>query len=260
MKRFLFLLTIISIVSTSAQTVGTAAPDFELNLLGGGTFKLSAQQGKVVFIFLFGNTCPHCETNGPNTESGIYQVYKGSNEFVALGIDTWNGNSSSVNAFKTKTGISYPLALNGSSVANAYGTTYDRIMVIDKDGILRYKGNAFATTTEVSNAAAAIDTYLAMDPSGGNGGGEETGILSVKDEKELRVYPNPSSDLVTVSGSSLQNFDKVTLTDMGGKTIFSGNVSKTQDIELAVDHLPSGIYALTFQGNKESVSRKLVIR
>ena len=48
-----------------------------------------------------------------------------------LGLDVWDGNSSSVDAFETVTEVSFPLLLNASSVARDYETTYDRIVVID---------------------------------------------------------------------------------------------------------------------------------
>lgn len=56
---------------TFAQNEGEAGPDFQVNTLGGGSFKLSDNQGKVVFVFLFGNTCPPCKAVGPTVESNI---------------------------------------------------------------------------------------------------------------------------------------------------------------------------------------------
>ncbi len=70
-----FMLTI-GISPAYGQTVGEMGPDFEVNTLGGGTFKLSDQRGKVVFVFLFGNTCPSCKAVGPTVESSIYQHFK----------------------------------------------------------------------------------------------------------------------------------------------------------------------------------------
>ncbi|NJK85193.1 MAG: TlpA family protein disulfide reductase [Bacteroidales bacterium] len=119
-----------SVLLAKGQNVGEPAPDFTLNVLNGGQFKLSDQKGKVVFIFVFGYNCPHCKANGPNTQTGIYEMFMDNSSFVAIGVDTWNGNSSGVESFKATTGITYPLGLNASSIESLYSTTYDRILVV----------------------------------------------------------------------------------------------------------------------------------
>lgn len=142
------------------QDVGSSAPDFTLSTDEGSSFKLSDQKGKVVFIFFFGYACPHCLGNGNNTETGIYNVYKSNNDFVAIGIDTWNGNASGVANFKSSTGLTYPLCYEGSQVVTEYKTTYDRIVVIDKDGIIQYKSSANSTSDVVKTASNVIMPLL----------------------------------------------------------------------------------------------------
>lgn len=146
-----FLLTVFLSIQLTAQTsVGETAPDFTLTRLDGtGTVTLSDLEGKVVYIFFYGAGCPHCKTNGPVTETQIYQSFKDNDNFVALGIDTWNYNASSNQSFKSVTGITYPLLLNGGQVlVDYYGTSgaYDRSVVVSADGVLRYKGTGFVNT------------------------------------------------------------------------------------------------------------------
>jgi cytochrome oxidase Cu insertion factor (SCO1/SenC/PrrC family) len=76
----LFLLNFVG--NIDAQSVGDQAPDFTLSTVNGTSFTLSNQQGKVVFIFIFGYACPHCLANGNNTQTGIYQKYKNNEDFV----------------------------------------------------------------------------------------------------------------------------------------------------------------------------------
>ena len=59
-----------------------------------------------------------------------------------LGVDLWNGTASGLNSFKTQTGATYPLLLNGATatggnVSTLYGT-YDNYVVLNKQGIVRY--------------------------------------------------------------------------------------------------------------------------
>lgn len=127
------------------------APDFKLNSLENGEVKLADHLGKAIVLFFFGNNCPSCKAAAPNIESMLSAPFKDNDKYLILGLDTWNGNANSLQAFKTSTGVTFPLLLNASSVATAYGTTYDRIVVIDKDGNVAFKGSRGA-----ANDVAAV--------------------------------------------------------------------------------------------------------
>jgi peroxiredoxin len=127
------------------------APDFTLNSLETGEVKLADHLGKAIVLFFFGNNCPSCKAAAPNIESMLSAPFKDNDKYLILGLDTWNGNANSLQAFKTSTGVTFPLLLNASSVATAYGTTYDRIVVIDKAGNVVFKGSRGA-----ANDVAAV--------------------------------------------------------------------------------------------------------
>jgi hypothetical protein len=112
-------------------------------------------------VFTFGNTCPSCIAIGPEVEQNIHQAFKDNPDFVIVGLDTWDTSSStaSVTGFKNSTGITFPLAIKASSVAALYQTTYDRLLVIDKNGILRHKGGV-VVSNDLNNALEIIQTRL----------------------------------------------------------------------------------------------------
>ena len=153
MKSFAFLLLLLSLpfATANAQAVGQVAPDFAYPQLGGGELKLADYQGKVVFVFLFGNTCPFCLAVGHRTESEVNAVHGSNPSFQAIGLDMWTNSSStaSVSSFKNRTGVSYPLGLQAGGMGSLYGTTYDRLLVIGADGILRFKSS--------SNVSSSLD-------------------------------------------------------------------------------------------------------
>ncbi|MEQ9304783.1 MAG: redoxin domain-containing protein [Marinoscillum sp.] len=244
-------------VVVTAQNVGDSAPDFTLDLVDGGQFKLSDHDGKVVFIFFFGHACPHCISNGPNTESGIYQVYKDNSEFVAVGVDTWDGNASGVENYRASTNITYPLALKGSGVQSDYKTTYDRIVVIDKDGIIRYKSSANATSNVVSTASNVISKYLDLDP--GEGGGDVNVLSSASNSiKSLHVYPNPTTNYLILESESLRVLDsQVQLFNLSGKSVRQLIQPRNKDgrVKIPVADLPVGANFLVItytDGSSES--------
>lgn len=134
---------------TNEPTSREVAPDFTYTSLDGTEHTLSDYEGKVVYIFFFGANCPHCRSNGPVTQSEIYQRFWTNTNFVALGLDTWNTSASEVDAFKNVTGITYPLLLNAQqSLLDYYGDTssHDRSVVIDPEGKIAYKGTGFVDT------------------------------------------------------------------------------------------------------------------
>ncbi len=121
------------------------APAFELSSLSGGTVKLTDHSNKVRVLFFFGNTCPACIATAPNIESMLVTPFASRTDYQLLGLDQWNGNAASVQAFKTTTGVSFPLLLNASAVSADYKTTYDRLVVIDKKGDIVFTGSQGAS-------------------------------------------------------------------------------------------------------------------
>ena len=247
----LIVLTV-GMISLYGQTEGEAGPDFEVNLLGGGTFKLSDQQGKVVFVFLFGNTCPSCKAVGPTVESSIYQEFKDNDAFSAIGLDVWDSSSSesSVTGFKNATGISFPLAIKAGSVATGYTTTYDRLMVIDQNGILVHKG-IIAASNDVNNAIDAINQSLTA-----------VGIWdAVQETSPLKVYPVPATDVVHFEAE--EAIQGIMLYDVAGKQVLeqlygSGNTTNSRTVSLG--SLQKGLYFYTIQVEGSRVSGKLLIQ
>ena len=74
------------------------------------------------------------------------------------------------------------------------------------------------------------------------------------------LYPNPSSDAVTISGFNFSNGDVIRIKDIAGKTVLEINIEKAvTETTLSLEHLVPGIYTIQCQslaGN--SVQSKLI--
>lgn len=175
--------------NSHAQNVGDPAPDFTFTSTNDEEISLSDYTGNVVFLFLLGDKCPFCEAVGPTTESEFYQKYKKEyDDFVALGLDLWDGSKSSVESFKVKTGITYPVLLKASSMASLYSTSYDRAIIIDRKGIIQYKG-----ASRVSNEVSQVDNKLAEVLA------DEDIVMDIENGEQQSyflsdIYPNPVSE------------------------------------------------------------------
>lgn len=144
---------------TTIET-GELAPDFSFTDVNNTTYKLSDHKGKVVLLFFFGNTCPSCIGVAPDIESKLNVAYAGRSDYAVLGLDHWDGEVSSINAFKSSTGVTFPLLLKASSTADTYKVVYDRLVVVDKNGYIRFKG-AQVAANDLTKAKETVDTYLA---------------------------------------------------------------------------------------------------
>jgi len=241
----------VGITHVEAQKVGEKAPDFEVKLLNGETFKLSDNIGNVVFMFFFGNTCASCKAVGPTVESSVYQEFK-NEDFVALGLDTWDSSSgvNSVSGFKNSTGITFPLALKAGSVAASYETSYDQLVVIDRDGILVQKGTDGAAA-DLNNAVMAIDESLMA-----------AGIFgSPAAESGLKIYPLPANDVIHFeSGEAL---GLIRIYDTSGKLVLVENNDSPRGVlshAFNVSKLSQGLYYYMVQKSDGPASGKLLIQ
>lgn len=136
------------------------APGFELMSLDGSTVKLSDYDGKVIVLFFLGDKCPLCKAVAPSIEKDLNSDYAGKADYVILGLDVWDGNSSSVQSFKDVTGVTFPLLLKASGVGKEFNTSYDRLVVINKSGRIVHNGSR-AATNDLATVKSKVDELLA---------------------------------------------------------------------------------------------------
>ncbi len=266
-KLTLSLLLLFLLVSSAVAqvSVGEAAPGFSLPYLGGSMddqISLESQEGKVVYIFFYGAGCPHCRSNGPVTETEIYQTFKDDTNFVALGIDTWNQNASSNNSFKNVTGITYPLLLNGQSVlVDYYGGSgfYDRSLVIGADGLVSYKGSGWVNS-DYQDVVANISTELEKISTSSESIGSE-------EPTEFRLnqnYPNPFNPTTTIS-YQLESISQVKLeifNSLGQQvaTLVDGVQSPgNQSVTWNAIGVPSGIYIYRLSTDNQVLTKSMLL-
>ena len=250
-----FGLLMLNVTVLSAVNVGEQAPYFEYTDLEGNRTSLTDLAGNVIFIFVFGNECRVCKDVGYRTEAEVYQVFKGYENFRAIGIDAWDHSSSvtTVQAFVDYTGITYPLFLHAGSFVSLYGTTYDRVLVIDENGILRYKGGTNVAKT-LDGAKQTVQSLL----EGQNSEVKETISFSL-----LQNYPNPFNPTtqipVRLSGEATISLKLYDLLGNHIQTLAEGVFGEGQyEFPWQADNYPAGVYFYRLKVDGSIVTRKMI--
>lgn len=86
-----------------------------------------------------------------------------------------------------------------------------------------------------------------------------TGISSVE-KNNLEIYPNPTSDFIRVKLND-SNLNRIKIIDITGKVVFeTKSIPHASEVEIPVNHLPSGVYVLRLENGNESGSKTFVVR
>lgn len=139
--------TLLSRVPTAATTNGQpppspregfSAPDFTLDVLGGGQIRLSDLRGKVVLINLWASWCPPCRAEMPAIDK-VYKAYKDQG-LIVLGVNTTNqDNEAAATAFVKELGLTFPILFDRTGlVSERYSLLgLPSSFFVDRKGVIR---------------------------------------------------------------------------------------------------------------------------
>jgi len=122
------------------------ARDFSLNLIGGGSLKISDYRGQVVMVDFWASWCQPCRVEAP-TLAKVYQEFQRQPvEFI--GVDVWD-NIGDAEVFLQQEGHNYPNGFDGEGViAIDYGVRgIPGKYFIDREGVLVKKLSGPLTET-----------------------------------------------------------------------------------------------------------------
>ncbi len=116
---------------------------------------LESNRGKVVVVALWVTWCPPCRKEIPGFIN-LYNKYKDKGvEIIGIAFDE-NGESV-VPPFITKTGINYPVYLEGKDVARSYDLrAYPTTVVYDKSGKMANKHEGYVSEEDFDKEISAL--------------------------------------------------------------------------------------------------------
>ena len=128
----------------ASARIGQEAPDFELELLSGETFRLSDCRGKVVFINIWATWCPPCVAEMPYIQA-LADAHP--DDLVVIGVSCDYGLDEIV-SFVEQNGYTYPIGWDESRVIGGlmYPSYYiPNSIFVDPNGIVTQMGFGGAT-------------------------------------------------------------------------------------------------------------------
>ncbi len=117
---------------------GFSAPDFTLDLLGGGQVTLSELRGKVVMVNLWASWCPPCRAEMPAIEK-VYRANKDRGFEVLAVNSTVQDSEADAAAFVQNFGLTFPIPLDrtGTVSARYLLRALPSTFFIDRKGVIR---------------------------------------------------------------------------------------------------------------------------
>lgn len=258
MKTIILFFVFAIAITTSAQNVGTTAPDFTLKNLNDQNYTLSQSKGKVVFIFFVGYSCPFCISSAPSVKSNIISEFSSNSKFEVLVIDTWDGSKTQVQNFKNTTGLDAVYLQKGKNVTTAWSITYDRLAVVDADGKIVFKGTQGAGS-DVNSAKTAIQNALQNLTTGVND-------ISLSADNWLgQNFPNPViADSKIEFKISKSSKALLSIHDITGKSVIIRKYNLLpagqHEIIIKQGELNPGIYFYRLEAGKFSSTKKMVVQ
>jgi hypothetical protein len=251
MKKIVLLFALISI-NTFSQCIDPVITDFECSGPSHGTYPANLI------------TIANSFSGGINTSPNIGQYTDdGTNAWDALILDY---------------GTAIDLSSNNLLKIKIYTSKSIQILAKIEGGIVAEKWSDWSTvntweefTFDFSDFASNGNTKIALFFNGAQSDGTptdlyyiddlrwESGTLGIDDFKvstEFNIYPNPSSDIVTINSSVEMN--ELLLSDISGKKVLKIKLENLKSYPLDLTSLKDGIYFLKINANNTLKNIKII--
>ncbi len=86
------------------------------------------------------------------------------------------------------------------------------------------------------------------------------GIHETHPMTDVRIFPNPTSSTISITGMQTDQSFEVRLVNLLGQTVFACEYHPCAELTLDVEHLPSGIYLLHIRSQSNTLLSQSIIK
>lgn len=170
--------------------------------------------------------------------------------------------SATLTANSTTASPAYAWRLGANFIAGATSNTYTQVVTTTNNNkVMRVQATYPNGCVKLSAPATVSLVTLGCTPKLGTDKGDADELISL-DEKMMVAYPNPTTGVLHISlQNMIENEGKLLLYNHLGQIILAQKVVTINGLAneiMDLQHLPQGIYTLSFQTNNNNITLKVV--
>jgi hypothetical protein len=235
-------------LDTEAE-VGTANPPIDTTTIGGGIEGLSGTPGqswRVKGVISLCGALGDVNWMRNNKNVSIFSVHGTKDETVPYKTDFFSYGSLQIGRLSGSFVVDSMAKVLG--MKSVFYTFQDAPHVPFSPGV----GTTASSTAYMDTTEGLLRDFLFDDIKTAG-----VGVNNVLANSDVKVYPNPAKENVSIETSKGNN-SVITILDLRGKTIETVNTSKTITV-LNTNNLTSGIYLIQITNEFGNITKKLVI-
>lgn len=90
--------------------------------------------------------------------------------------------------------------------------------------------------------------------------GSGTRIKDTEEERQLQVFPSPSTGAITIKHQAGQAIDAISLMDLSGRVLTTFNIHSGSTYTLQIGGYPDGVYLLGIQTGQQTIYKKIMLK
>ena len=137
-----------------------------------------------------------------------------------------------------------------------YGTDFETLGTINATEEHINKTNTYSFIDAETTAPTVYYRLKQIDNDGSYTYSQVISLSSKRDVNKVKIYPNPSNDIISLIGIEDKEILKLTITDAKGKQLIQRTLETVKDIEIS--SLASGVYFLTVDINGQKITQRFV--
>lgn len=139
-----------------SASIGTQAPNFELQDINGDSFSLTAMQGRVVVLNFWATWCAPCKVEMPLLE----EIHQDNSQVQVVAVN-FDEKKQDVAAFVNELQLSFPILLDpGGLIQELYRVRgYPTTFILDESGVITFHHIGLLTEDQISSYLSQMGVY-----------------------------------------------------------------------------------------------------